>query len=163
MTTKQTEAIVAAGAILLATCLMLFGQMPPMPAADDAPGEPVLYQTKLAWDPHPSADAFSLIVAGRTNVTTMTEAVVTTPEGKWPVELRAHRGSLSSEPVATNLAVTTATWLRVVPAARTNLGPLVPSVWPTNEINTARLPTNVFIGFGAIIVRRGETNRSLLP
>ena len=82
--------------------------LPPMPTESGVldvvvTNEPI--RDSYCWNAQADADVYSLVFRGVTNLTTGTNYTLDTPPGTNRLELRAHKGSLASAPVVTNIVV----------------------------------------------------------
>jgi hypothetical protein len=139
--------------ILLIVSSCFAADLPPFPSSIDSAveeigtNEPI--RTTIAWNGQTDADAFSLVFRGVTNLTTGTNYTLETPTGTNRLELRAHKGTLASVPVVTNLVVGIDTIINHWPETSSKVtGP-----WTKTTFGSVTNPVNTNITF----VRVGQS------
>ena len=116
-------------------------------------------KTTIGWDGQPDASVFSVVANGATNLTTWTNYTLETPLGTNRIEIRAHSGTLSSEPFVTNILVSADTIITHWPETSGSvLGP-----WTKRDFGSVTNPVEsvLFVRVGQST--KTQTNRTLVP
>jgi len=152
--------LLAAVVLLAGAAAALCQPLPPSEPAAIQPPDPVPpIMTMVGWDSQPDADSFSVVVGNITNVTTSTNILVPTKIGTNKVEVRAHKGTLASNPLSTNIVVSVdkivAHWPETSASAT---GP-----WIRQEFGSVTNPNDPFrfVRVGQSIT--AQTNKALKP
>ena len=119
--------------------------------------QPIL--TTIGWDGQDDAGVFSIVANGVTNLTTGTNYTLETPLGTNRIEIRAHSGTLSSEPFVTNIVVSADTIITHWPETSASItGP-----WKKRDFGSVTNPVDPvqFVRVGQSI--KTQTNKTLSP